>query len=302
MKAKKGVDNMTRSTKNQNGIDQNAFGLPVDTEIIFSDHKDIYKKGVEKRQTKFLQKISFIKPFLKEGEKIILVTTGCSPMSVIELLTMRRSALYLKRSLFVLTNKRIFHVLTKSNYTYKNSIAQILWADCQTIKLEWSTLVIEYKNGKKENFCYIPRKEGQKIKELLKTITLEGVQSKTACRTHLCPRCINELVEDEYTCPNCRLEFKNKEEARRISIIFPGGGYFYTGRPWFGVVDAITESILILFVVLFLSDILIGEQDSFIPLVVVSGLLALEKLISVYHSNLFIKEYIPKETDIKPMI
>lgn len=293
---------MSEILKNQKGVEQNVLGLPVDRNIIFSNHKNTYKQGIEKRQTKLLQKISFLKSFLKEDERILLVTTGCSPMSIMEQFLTGWIVFYLKRSLFVFTNKRIFHIPTKFNYSYRNSIAQILYADCQTIEMKWGTLVVRYKNGKKEKFHYIGRKEGKKIKALLKTISLEGVQSKTARRTNLCPRCTKELIEDEYTCPNCRLEFKSKAEAKRISIIYPGGGYFYTGHPWLGIGDAITESILLLSVVLTLVDALQGGKDSFATFVSFSVILALEKAITVYHSNHFIKEYIPKEKEIKPII
>ena len=299
---KKEKDEMSEILKNQKGIEQNVLGLPVDRDFLFSNHKDIYKKGTEKRQTKLFEKISFIKPFLKEDEKIILVTTGCSPISILEQLLTGWIVFYLKRSLFVFTNKRIFHIPTKFNYSYRNSIAQIIYADCQTIGMKGRTLVVKYKNGKKEKFYYMAGKERKKIKALLKTILLEGVQSKTAGRIHLCPRCTKELIKDEYTCPNCRLEFKNKAEGKRISITYPGGGYFYTGHRWLGVGDAITESLLLLFVVLALVDTLQGRKDGFGSFVFFSIILALEKVITVYHSNHFIKEYIPKEKEIKPII
>ena len=292
---------MVEIPRNQKAVEQNVLGLPVDRNIIFSNHKGTYKQGIEKRQTKLLQKISFIKPFLKEDEKILLVTTGCSPISILEQLLTGWIVFYLRRSLFVFTNKRIFHIPTKINYSYRNSIAQILYADCQTIEMKGRTLVVKYKNGKKEKFYYMGGKEKKKIKALLKTISLEGIQSKTAGRIHLCPRCTKELIEDEYSCPNCRLEFKSKAETKRISIVYPGGGYFYTGHPWLGVGDAITESILLLFVVLTLVDALQGGENGFTSFAVFSIILALEKAITVYHSNHFIKEYIPKEKEIKPI-
>ena len=127
-------------------------------------------------------------------------------------------------------------------------------------------------------------------------------QSKPAGRIYLCPRCTKELVKDEYNCPNCRLEFKNKAEVRRISVLYPGGGYFYTGHPWLGIGDAITESALLLFAVLALVNTLQGVNDSFGTFVSLSIILALEKVITIYHSNHFIKEYIPKEKEIKPII
>lgn len=292
---------MTEISKNQKGIEQNVLGLPVDRNIIFSNHKGAYKHGTEKRQTKLSQKISFIKAFLKEGERILLVTTGCSPMSIMEQLLTGWIVFYLKRSMFVFTNKRIFHIPTKFNYTYRNSIAQILYADCQTIELKGRSLVVKYKNGKKEKFYHMAGKERKKIKALLKTISVEGVQSKTSERIHLCPRCTKELIKDEYTCPNCRLEFKNKSEANKISLIYPGGGYFYTKHPWLGIGDAITEFILLLVVVLSLVETLQGGEEGLSSFILFSIILAIEKVITVYHSNHFIKEYIPKEKEIRPM-
>jgi hypothetical protein len=57
------------------------FGLPVDRESLFSNHKKVYKKRIEKRQRKLIIKLSFLKPFLKKGEKILLVSTGYSPIT-----------------------------------------------------------------------------------------------------------------------------------------------------------------------------------------------------------------------------
>ena len=293
---------MSEILKNQKGVEQNVLGLPVDRDIIFSNHKGIYKKGVEKRQTKLFQKISFIKPFLKEGERIILVTTGCSPISILEQFLTGLIVFYLKRSLFIFTSKRIFHIPTKTNYSYRNSIAQILYADCQPIEMKGRTLVVKYKNGKKEKFYYIARKERKKIKALLKNISVEGIQSKTAGRIHLCPRCIKELIKEEYTCPNCRLDFKNKAKGQRMSIIYPGGGYFYTGHPVLGIVDAITELILMVVVIMSLLDLIKGDEHSTASLITFGIALIIEKVMSVYHSNHFIKEYIPEEKEIKPII
>ena len=60
---------------------EEILGLCVNTRIAFSNHKGVYKKGIEKRQRKHLENIGYIKPFLDDGEQILLVTNGCSPMS-----------------------------------------------------------------------------------------------------------------------------------------------------------------------------------------------------------------------------
>ncbi len=52
------------------------FGLPVERKVLFSNHKDVYKKRIEKRQRKLFVKIGPLKPFFRKNEHILLVTTG----------------------------------------------------------------------------------------------------------------------------------------------------------------------------------------------------------------------------------
>ena len=62
---------------------QQIFGLPVDRKTLFSNHKKVYKKRIEKRQRKLIIKLPFLKPFLKRGEHILMITTGYSPLASI---------------------------------------------------------------------------------------------------------------------------------------------------------------------------------------------------------------------------
>jgi len=278
----------------------NLINLPVDRDVIFSNHKNIYKKGIEKRQNSLLKKLPFLKSFLNEGETIYLVTTACSPTSFLEQFLAGTVFIYLKRSLLVFTNKRIFHIPTKSNYSYRNSIAQLFYSDCNSIVIKGRNLIVDYKDGHKEKFLYVSGKEKKKITTILPLVSFEGLAGKYKGRVHLCPRCRHELEQERYSCPNCNLEFKEKDEGRRTSIIYPGGGYFYTRHPWLGTSDAIAEFLLIIFVILSFVDYLNGVKDSGFLLIWFAVFLVIEKFTSVYHSNHFIKEYIPKEKEIIP--
>ena len=275
--------------------------LPLDSEAMFSNHKGVYRKRIEKRQTKLLKKIPSIGKFLKDDERILLITTGCSPVSILEQLLTGWILVYTKRALFVFTNRRIFHIPTKYNYSYRNSIAQIVYGDCKSMRLKGRTLVVEYKDGKKEKFFYIGRSERKKIRVLVASTSLEGDPSKSKKRRHLCPRCTEELEADKYVCAKCRLEFTDKDEGKRISLIYPGGGYFYTGHVFLGIGDAVTESLLLAMVIMSLINAVKGVEGSGVALVTFGVMLIIEKAITVYHSNHFIKEYIPKEKDITPI-
>lgn len=281
--------------------DQKLFDLPVDRNILFSDHNGRFTRGREKRQTKLVGKLAFLTPFLKDDEKILLVTTGCSPMTVLEQVVTGWLVYYLKRSLIVITNMRIFHIPAKADFSYRDSVARINYADCSAIFMKRSYLEVQYRNGNREKFTYIDRRERKKIKALLSATSFGEVHAAAGGRTHLCPRCTAELVKDKYSCPSCRLAFKNISDGRRTSIMYPGGGYFYTRHPVLGVGDAITELILLVLVVASLIDAFQGNGNGFVPLAIWGTALIIEKSISVYHSTHFIKEYIPEEKVVQTL-
>ena len=290
---------MTFNTLNQI-TDQNyqpSVDFPADTDTLFSNHKNIYKRRIEKRQRKLLQKITFLPAFLQEGERVLQVTTGCSPASFVEqYLTGALLVFIVRRALFVFTDRRIFHIPTKSNFSYRGSIAQILYADCQKLYIRGRTLVAQYRNGTKERFYYIAGREKAKVKALLKSISLDGQQSPAQQRTHLCPRCTNALVENTFTCPACQLQFKSKSRARKLSIIFPGGGYFYTRHPYFGIADALVETYLLLLLLI----TLLALPESLSAVILLAVILTIEKSITIYHANRYVEEFIPLQPDVQP--
>jgi hypothetical protein len=197
---------------------------------------------------------------------------------------------------------RVFHIPTTQNFSYRGSIAQILYSDCQKISIKWSTLVVEYKNRKKEKFLYIAGRERKKLKALLANAPVQGQPSDTPERIHLCPRCTNSLIKDVFTCPHCSLEFKDRATARKISILYPGGGYFYTRHPLLGLGDALTELYLTFLVLVVLSSVIVGNTEAVPSLVIIGFILAFEKAITVFHSNNFINEFIPKDRKVQVFI
>ena len=277
---------------------QHLFGLAIEQDVLFSNHKSVFKSRIQKRQTSLAHKITFLEKFLHEDEKIYCITTGCSPTNLLEQLLMGIWVVYIKRCMLVFTNKRILHIPTKANFAHRNSISQILYTDCRSIKMKGSTLFVNYSNNSKENFNYIAGNERKKIRAFLETVSFDNYQDSIQTRTHLCPNCTEQLIDNEYICPNCQLEFKNKSKCLNTSLIFPGGGYFYTGHMLLGFADAITETLLTIFVIVSLIDAIRGVEDG-IALTIIFGIsLAIEKIITVYDSNKFLKEFIPSNKNL----
>jgi hypothetical protein len=275
-------------------------GPPIDNEVMFSNHKGVRSRRVEKRQRSLLAKIGqHIRPFLAPGERILLITTACSPASFLEQYTAGFAIYYLKRALLVFTDRRVFHVPTRANFRYRESIARILYGDCKEVRQRGGRLTFVYKSGKKETFLYPARPERRKIKVLFRTLSLNGPSSQNGQRIHLCPRCTAELIPDRYLCPQCHLAFKSYERAKWISIVYPGGGYFYTGHLVLGVFDGLTEAVLSLGLLGALWAWIKGEPGAGQRVIVFGVVLMFEKIVSVYHSLHFVKEFIPAEKGVQ---
>jgi hypothetical protein len=257
-----------------------------------------------KTQLKLLKEFApLLKQFMEPDEEILLAVKAASPMSFLEQLITGWIIYYIKRCVLVFTNKRILHFPTNANFRPKQSVAQARYGDIERFKLSGflsKIFKVVYKNGKKENFYYIRSTEFKKLKTLLPLFIKDGQPSEIMQRHHLCPNCIIPLPRDRFTCPNCRLEFKNVTQAIRSSILFPGGGYFYTRHSILGISDAIVETILSIALIVSLIDASKGTEP-WSTVMLIAVILFVEKIITIYHTKHFVSEYIPVNKDFVPI-
>ena len=280
-------------------MQQKIFGLPIDRDIIFSNHKDVYKKKIEKRQRDLIIKIPFLKSFLRDGEKILLVTTGHSPPTVFEKMGIGWLFVYLKRSLLVFTNRRIIHIPTTPVYRYRHSIAQIAFGSCGAIDLKGRTLSISYPSTEKvDKFFGIAGKEKKKIRSILKKLSLSDGGTLPAGRIHLCPQCTVPLPRLWRSCPGCQLTFKSATMATLLAICVPGGGYFYVRQPFLGGVAALLEVVLLTGIGSLSSDLLAGINPVTTLLVGTTALFVLGKIVQIIHARVFTAEFLPRRADV----
>lgn len=286
-------------------VDSTRKKITINDEICFSDAKGRIKEGIKKKKLKLLDPFSqLLSHTIQPGEEILIVTTALSPTSTLEFLTTGKIIYYVKRCVLIITNMRILHIPTTPGYKPKSSFSQIYLGDIERSKVSGSinsSLSLTYKNGKKETFRYLRRADAKKLKEFLSTPE-QGLQPTPARgRAVVCPRCNEPLQKDHYSCRGCRLEFKNPSKAMRLSVLIPGGGYFYTGHPILGLMDFVIETGLIVAV---LTSVVLSTsgQPDWESIIVFGVLLAFEKLITIYHADHYVKEYIPAEKDFVPFV
>ncbi len=214
---------------------------------------------------------------------------------------------YIKRCLLVVTTSRILHLPAKSDFSTRQSVAEISLGDIVQAKVSsflGRALTLKYRNGKTEKFVYVDGKVVRKLKQILPGLTGKGEQSTTGGRRHICPRCAQPLEPRHYACRQCFLEFKDRSRAIKYSILYPGGGYFYTGHPVLGILDALAEAFLTLLVLVNLLVVVsgaTGKDEAVAGLAAFLVILVIEKLITIYHASHYVDEYIPAKFDFAPV-
>ena len=289
------------------GVQVDTFGLRINQEICFTTHNNKLHMGTTKRQLKILRDVApLLRQLLKPDEEILLAVRTASPMSWFEQLTTGWVIYLLKRCVLIFTNKRILHLPTTMNFKPKASAAQVVFGDLAEAKASGfmgRVLKLTYKTGKQESFNYVDSPEFKKLKALLPALPKEGQPSEVSERHHLCPRCQSRLLTGKFSCPSCHLQFKDGERAIGLSVLYPGGGYFYTGHPLLGLGDVVTEGILLILFLGALIDMLTGAKGSAgWGLVVTLGVaLFIEKAQTIYHAKHYVSEYIPIDKNFLPL-
>jgi hypothetical protein len=281
-------------------------GLPVDPRILFACPEGDDAQGVEVRKTGLLAKMSFLRKFLQENERVVFVTTAYAPSTVGEFLTLGaglREAV--KRVVFVFTDRRLFCIPATWRHGYRGMVTQAWYADCKSVRVEGSALVLEYVSGKQEKFPTIPRAD----RPLLMQIPTNADHGAPAGdedghtapreRHHLCPSCTGVLTPRVWTCPHCGLEFKTEREAHIQALAIPGGGYFYANHLIVGTIYSAVESYLM--ILMFIGGLrwVRGLTDAQL-LGLATVLLLAEKLMARYHARREMAQFIP--SDLKPLL
>jgi ribosomal protein L40E len=289
------LETRTEDTSETPVLRDKVFGLPVDRDILFTDENNIYQPGVEKRQRKWIVKLAFLKPFLLSGERVLRIVPARSPIRRTEQIMTGGLFLGLERALLVFTGYRLLHIPTGSDYAYRQSIAQVRYRDIRNIDLRWQTLVIEYKNGRRERFGSIPRRDRKKVRQLLAALPLMKQVMQPVGRRHLCPRCTAVLSEKTMRCRRCELKFKSRKMAGAMALLFPGGGYFYV-RQFFPAAVFFTLEALV--AAMLAAVVLAPVPLKVNPSLVSAGLVLVWaglKIIGWRHAEHFLKRYIPRK-------
>ncbi len=286
-------------------------GLRIREDVAFTNAKGEEDNGVRKRVSKVLEKIAAVLPrVLGQDETVFYATRLQAPIGFWEQYGLGWYVYRVTCAALVFTNRRILHLGVDSGGKWKGTLKAVAYGDI--VKAEpkgWigGILWLTYKNGKKEKYWNLRGGGVKKLKALLPVLLPAASGEATAAQgmAALCPECLGVLTERVYHCAGCGLVFKDEKTMVKRSLLIPGGGYFYCGQTFLGVLDFLAEAWLIIIALLmaFTAYSMWGRPapnnpdamdatGALVMAIMFAAVLGVEKLLTIHHCRRFIREFI----------
>jgi hypothetical protein len=277
--------------------------IPVDQEVCFSDHEGTLDERSKKQQISYLRKLEpVIRHYLNTDEKVLYVTRCQWPQSFIDILTSGWLAYFMNQAMIIVTSNRVIFFHVKSDNSPTGSLSQANFGDIVSCRKTGfgQSLLFTFQSGKLERFSGMPTKSSKKIVKILEEKVSGDQLADRGERHYLCPRCKTKLVKGQYTCPICNLQFKDPSTAIKYGLLFPGGGFFYMRKKFFGFQYAFTEILLLCLLICALSSM--AYDPPLIGLAIVAAILiVITKTIHVFRVRGYTAEYVPAQADDSKM-
>ncbi len=295
---------------------QDVDGIPLRIDTIYSNHKGAEKSGIRKNAEKALGKLGdILKKVLEPEEAILYILPGQAPIGELQQFTLGWVTYNITRTMLVVTNRRLlaFHSKPKAfrDWDWARRVRSIRFGDLAEGQVKGFLshyLRLQYADGRKEKYWGLRGADAKKLRLILAAAMPGRSGEATAARgpVSLCPTCSAALEAGMENCRQCGQFFASEKEMWKRSILFPGGGYFYTGQTGLGILDAFAESMLIgiLAVMLLIAagvpDFTAGDLDPYLSQGTAAGtaglvavLLVLEKSITGYHGRHLVHDFLP---------
>ncbi len=287
-------------------------GLRIRDDVFYTNAKGEDHERSRKRAVEALVKLKDILPAVMEPNETILYILRCqAPVSFFEQFTLGWYIYRITSTTLVFTNLRLLHLGVTPSGKWRRSLRSVRWGDIAAAKVKgWISklLALKYANGKKENYWRLGGRDGKKVKSILAAVIPASSGESTAAQgmIALCPDCCSALSPSVYQCQKCGLLFKDEKTLLKRVLLIPGGGYFYAGVPFFGVLSLLGEGLLTLELIILLLQALrilpveaqLGRPvptsgELWVSVAIIALLLGLEKLITYRHGRRIIRSFLP---------
>ncbi|MBN2620856.1 hypothetical protein JXB22_07170 [candidate division WOR-3 bacterium] len=273
--------------------------IPVDWEVCYSDYDGKLDESIKKQQISYLKKLEpLLRQVLRSQEKVVYVVRCQWPRAILDVLTSGWLAYFMNQAMIILTSERIIFLRIRSNNVPAGSLSQVAYGDIAAYKRVGfgQSVLFTYASGRMERFSSMQPKISKKLIRVLSTRVPGDHSADQGHRHYLCPRCTSTLLEGRYTCPNCNLQFKDPSTVLKYGLLLPGGGFFYMRKKFFAFQYAVSELLLIGFLIIALFSM--AEDPALVGLGITAAiLLIVTKTIHVFRARSYAHEYVPVQKD-----
>ncbi len=278
-------------------------GVPVRTDVAFTDKKGAEKKAIRKDAEKALKMLGpALQRLLARDEFVVYLAGGCAPMKPLEQYTFGYFAQFVSQVKLVFTNQRVLAFRINHDGKWRQSLRGCALGDLSSAQATgWLVgyLKLQYASGKKESYWAVKGRDKAKLQVLLPKLMDGGAQGHAQGMQPLCPTCGAALTERQYACSGCGQKFRSEESLWWRTFI-PGAAYFYARQTGMGVLHAITDSFLSLYFLLMVAGAFSvtaadKKQDVWIAVGFILFLMLIERSIALFHARRFVREFIPEE-------
>lgn len=269
--------------------------IPVRREVCFSDDTGAFDERVRKQQLSYVYKLEpLLRRVLGSRESVLYVVRCQWPRIIIDIMTSGWLSYFMNQAMIIVTSERILFLRIKQDNSPIGTLSQASYTDIASCKRTGFGQVLQfaYTSGRIERFSSMPARSSKKLIQVLKTLIPGDRVTDQGRRQYICPRCNGKLTEGRYSCPNCSLQFKDPASTLKHALLYPGGGFFYLRKRFFGFQHAVSELFLIGLLLVALLDV-IDDPASTGLAIVAAILLLLTKTIHAVHARSCAGEFVP---------
>jgi hypothetical protein len=288
------------------------WGFPVREDVAFTDSHGEENHRHIRRLQRALEKLQEpLARILEPGETVLFCTRGQIIPDHPERYLLGVQSHYLSPSALILTNRRFLQLSLKRNGRWRQNLRSACWADVKASHITgllYGKLHLEFRQGAKETYWRISKDAAKKIQFLLGILlpASAGEAPQVPSVANLCPQCLTALAPGIFGCHHCQQQFKDEKTAVLLTLLVPGGGYFYVGYNLWGVYHAIIDVGLFLNALLWLllglgiiplpsvPGARSGISTSFLLAALSAALLALDTWLAIRVARKAVRNFIPQ--------
>jgi len=272
-------------------ITTQSYGFPVREDILTTNHKGKPVTFFKTSQNVLTAVAPILRRVLEQDEVVFYATSAMDPLPLMMKDAYTRASFMVT---LVFTDRRLlaFNMSNaRASGYWRGNIQSLRWAEVTDFKgslfggvqfsIQGAAKPLRFTTAAMSKLkTFLPA--------LIERARSQGVRNE-GCLS-LCARCLKPVADGIYTCPGCGLAFKDESSLAK-RLLLPGGPYFYAGMTSVGVLTAISQVFVLLFLLLLV--IVVNDKEAQLYAVVLAAILIYTQVLAWFTARKMIRKHLP---------